>query len=57
MVREIAKKLSVDRLEMLKERRDKLVSRLFMKKLELMLEKDKNYLNKCAFCPAIFTKA
>ena len=56
MVREIAKQLSVDRLENLKERRDKLVSRLFMKKLELMLEKDKHYLNKCAYCSAMFTK-
>jgi hypothetical protein len=56
MVREIAKRLSVDRLELLKERKDKLVSRLFMKKLELLLEKDKNYLNKCAICDALFTK-
>ena len=57
MVREIAKQLSVDRLEGLKERKDKLVSRLFMKKLELLLEKDKNYLNRCAFCNSVFTKA
>lgn len=56
MVREIAKKLSLDRLENLRERKDKLVSRLFMKKLELLLEKDKNYLNKCVSCDAIFTK-
>lgn len=55
MVREIAKRLSVDRLEQLRERKDKLVSRLFMKKLEILLEKDKNYLNKCAFCNSIFT--
>lgn len=55
MVREIAKQLSLDRLENLKERKDKLVSRLFMKKLELLLEKDKNYLNKCAFCNNLFT--
>ena len=44
MVREIAKRLSVDRLESLRERKDKLVSRLFMKKLELLLEKDHNRL-------------
>jgi hypothetical protein len=34
--------LKKDRLESLKERKDKLVSRLFMKKLEILLEKEKN---------------
>jgi hypothetical protein len=38
----MAKKVSLDRLDILKERKDKIVSRLFMKKLELLLEKDKN---------------
>ena len=36
----MARKVSLDRLNVLKERKDKLVSRLFMKKLELLLEKD-----------------
>lgn len=52
----MAKKVSLDRLDLLKERKDKLVSRLFMKKLELLLEKDKNYLHKCAYCNKLFTK-
>ena len=46
----MAKRLKLDKLDGLKERKDKLVSRLFMKKLEIMLEKDKNYLHKCAYC-------
>jgi hypothetical protein len=40
----------------LKERKDKIVSRLFMKKLELLLEKEKNYLHKCAYCSKLFSK-
>ena len=35
IIREMARKVSLDRLNVLKERKDKLVSRLFMKKLEL----------------------
>jgi hypothetical protein len=46
----MARKVKLDRLDVLKERKDKLVSRLFMKKLELLLEDEKNYLNKCAYC-------
>jgi hypothetical protein len=33
IIREMAKKVSLDRLDSLKERKDKIVSRLFMKKI------------------------
>jgi hypothetical protein len=56
IIREMAKKVSLDRLDLLKERKDKIVSRLFMKKLELLLEKEKNYLHKCAYCSKLFSK-
>jgi hypothetical protein len=56
IIRDMAKKVSLDRLDCLKERKDKIVSRLFMKKLELLLEKDKNQLHKCAYCSKLFTK-
>lgn len=36
----MAKKIKADKLDGLKERKDKLVSRLFMKKLEFLLEKE-----------------
>ena len=55
IIREMARKVSLDRLNVLKERKDKLVSRLFMKKLELLLEKERNYLYKCAYCNKLFT--
>jgi hypothetical protein len=57
IIREMSKKTKIHKLDMLKERKDKLVSRLFMKKLELLLEKDENYLYKCAYCMKLFTKS
>lgn len=57
IIRDMAEKLSLDRLDSLKERKDKLVSRLFMKKLELLLEKEKNHLYKCAYCMKLFTES
>jgi len=50
IIRDMSKKIKLDQLDALKERKDKLVSRLFMKKLEILLEKEKNYLYKCACC-------
>ena len=55
IIRETARKVSLDKLNILKERKDKLISRLFMKKVELLLEKEKNYLHKCAYCNKLFT--
>lgn len=40
IIRDMAKKLKLGTIDSLKERKDKLVSRLFMKKLELLLEKE-----------------
>jgi len=56
IIRDMAKNIKLDKLDNLKERKDKLVSRLFMKKLEILLEKEKNYLYKCAYCCRLFTK-
>ena len=56
IIREIARQVDLDRLDLLKERKDKLVSRLFMKKLEVLLEKDDNYLHRCGYCLGLFTK-
>jgi hypothetical protein len=56
IIREMAKRVNLERLDVLKERKDKLISRLFMKKLELLLEKETNYLYKCAYCNKLFTK-
>jgi hypothetical protein len=42
IIKSIAQELTIDQIDSLKERRDKLVSKLFMKKLEIMLEKEEN---------------
>ena len=55
VIRDIANKLPLDKIDSLKERKNKFVSRLFMKKLELLLEKERNYLYKCAYCNKLFT--
>jgi len=44
IIRDMAARIKLDTLDILKERKDKLVSRLFMKKLELLLDKEENYL-------------
>ena len=41
IIRDMARKVSLDRLNLLKERKDKLVIRIFMKKLDLLLEKER----------------
>lgn len=56
IIREIARQVDLDRLDVLKERKDKLISRLFMKKLEVLLEKNKNYLHRCGYCLSFFTR-
>ena len=56
IIREMSKRLPLTKLDLLKERKDKLISRLFMKKLEILLEKEKNYLHKCSYCSKLFTK-
>ena len=57
IIREIARQVDLDRLDILKERKDKLVSRLFMKKLEVLLEKEQNYLHRCGYCLGLFTRS
>ena len=46
IIRDMARKVSLDRLNVLKERKDKLVSRLFMKKLEDLLEEQQQRFEK-----------
>jgi hypothetical protein len=54
IIRQMAREIPLDRLSALQERKDKLVSRLYMKKLEILLEKERTYLHKCAFCNHLF---
>ena len=46
----------MDELEKLKDKKDRLQSRLYKKKLELYFEDDANMLYCCAYCDALFTR-
>ena len=55
LVKQLAAETEVKILETLTDRKDKLRSKLYMKKLEIFFES--NYLHRCTNCSALFTKA
>ena len=54
LVKRLAKICSLDVIENLVDKKDKLTSKLFMKRLEAVLET--NELNRCVNCNLLFTK-
>jgi hypothetical protein len=50
LVKRLAQKLTIEELNELKDRKDKLMSKLFMKKLELLFEDENNMLHRCTNC-------
>ena len=50
LVKRLAAKVDVEVLESLKDKKDKLRSKLFMKKLELLFEVPENLLHRCIHC-------
>jgi hypothetical protein len=46
--------LSVDVLDELNDRKDKLVSRIYMRKLEELLLEDDKMLTRCSYCGKLF---
>jgi hypothetical protein len=44
-------------LEEMKDKRDKLKSKLYMKKLELVFDKPENILTRCVYCSQLSTSA
>ena len=57
LVKRLALAISVKKIEELSDKRDKLRSKLFMKKLEQILEDPATALLKCAKCDLLFTKS
>ena len=57
MVKRLASKIDVENLESLTDKKDKLKSKLFMKKLELLFEIPENMLHRCINCNSLFTMA
>jgi hypothetical protein len=55
LVKRLAYKLSLSDLNELEDKKDKLTSKLYMKKLEQLFEEENNMLNKCANCNYLFS--
>lgn len=55
LVKRLAAKVEVEALENLKDKKDKLRSKLYMKKLELLFEIPENMLHRCINCNDLFT--
>jgi len=51
----IANHISIDTLEDLKDKKDKLRSKLFTKKLEILMQDELNSLSKCVQCASLFS--
>jgi hypothetical protein len=57
LVRQLASIVDVAILETLNDRKDKLRSKLYMKKLEVTFEDEQNYLVRCVNCCGLLTKS
>ena len=55
LIKRLAGKLSLYELNMLQDKKDKLTSKLFMKKLEYLFEEEYNMLHRCVNCGALYT--
>ena len=57
LVKKLAEHISIEDLNILKDKKDKLMSKLYMKKLELMFEDEQSMLQRCVYCNSLFTQA
>ena len=57
LVKRLAERISVEDLTTLKDKKDKLMSKLYMKKLEILFEDEQSMLNRCVYCNSLFTLA
>ena len=55
LIKKLAVFVSLEDLEALKDKKDKLTSKLFMKKLELLFEDETNMLHRCVYCNQLYT--
>ena len=57
LIKRLASMIPLDELDQLRDKKDKLTSKLFMKKLELLFEEESNMLNRCVYCDYLFTQS
>lgn len=55
LVKRLAGKLTLYQLNDLVDKKDKLMSKLYMKKLEFLFEEEHNMLNHCVNCNALYS--
>jgi hypothetical protein len=55
LVKKLAQAISLEDLNVLKDKKDKLTSKLYMKKLEILFEDEQSMLNRCVYCNSLFT--
>ena len=57
LVKRLASKVPIETLESLTDRKDKLKSKLYMKKLEILFQDSHKMLHRCAYCNQLFTNS
>ena len=50
LIKKLASHIALDDLDNLRDKKDKLTSKLYMKKLELLFEEESNMLHRCVYC-------
>ena len=55
LVKRLAGKITLYELNDLQDKKDKLTSKLYMKKLEYLFEEEHNMLNRCTACNALYS--
>ena len=55
LIKRLASMVPLEELDQMRDKKDKLTSKLYMKKLELLFEDESNILNRCVYCNTLFT--
>lgn len=57
LIKKLAAVIPLDELDTLRDKRDKLTSKIYMKKLELLFEDESNMLYRCVYCGTLYTNS
>ena len=55
LIKKIARAVTMEELVNLRDKRDKLASKIYMKKLEELIQGEENKLFRCIYCSQLFT--
>jgi hypothetical protein len=55
LIKKLAGHVTLEELDQMKDKKDKLTSKLYMKKLELLFEDEANMLQRCVYCNSLYT--